>query len=72
MLIVDYYFQHLRYHKVTPQVNSDNEASIQLHESLGFKLEGRVRDMMFTNGAYVDVLYYGLTVDEYIASKQTI
>jgi RimJ/RimL family protein N-acetyltransferase len=69
MLIVDYYFQHLRYHKVTPQVNSDNVPSIRLHESLGFKLEGTVREMMFSNGVYLDVLYYGLTFDEYTSHK---
>jgi RimJ/RimL family protein N-acetyltransferase len=69
MMIVDYYFLHLRYHKVTAGIHSDNEASIRLHESLGFTLEGRVREMVFTNGKYVDDLYYGLTFEEYKSKK---
>jgi len=69
MTIVDYYFLHLRYHKVTAGVHSDNKASIRLHEVLGFKLEGRIREMVFTHGEYVDVLYYGLTSEEYKLRK---
>ncbi len=63
--ILDYYFNHLRYHKATPSVHSDNEPSQRLHEELGFRLEGTIRDMVFTNGGYVDVLIYGMTATEF-------
>jgi RimJ/RimL family protein N-acetyltransferase len=32
---------------------------------MGFQLEGRLRRMIFTQGQYVDMLWFGLTVDEY-------
>lgn len=57
--VLDYYFNQLRYHKAMAGVHSDNLASQALHESLGFQLEGRLREMVFTNGAWVDMLWYG-------------
>ena len=64
-LVLRYYFEELRYQKVTVPVHSYNTASIYLHEKLGFKLEGTHRHMGFTRGGYFDVLWYGLTVDEF-------
>jgi RimJ/RimL family protein N-acetyltransferase len=63
--ILDYYFNHLRYHKATAGVHSDNPPSIKLHERLGFQLEGSIREMIYSNGAYVDLLYYGMTSNEF-------
>lgn len=65
LLVLRYYFQELRYHKVTATVYSFNEASIRLHESLGFQKEGQVREVVYTNGRYFDELYYGMTADEF-------
>ncbi len=47
-LVLAYYFRELRYQKVTAHVYAFNEASIRLHEKLGFQLEGRLRRMIFT------------------------
>ena len=66
-MVAGYYFEHLRYQKVTAGVHSDNEASYKLHESLGFKLEGTLRSMIYREGSYVDLHYFGMTVDEYRA-----
>jgi len=46
-------------------VYSFNDASARLHESLGFRLEGRLRQMGFTNGQPFDELHYGLTREEF-------
>lgn len=64
-LVLRYYFDHLRYQKVTVSVHSDNLASIRLHEALGFQREGCLRRMCYQNGQYLDVLYYGMTVEEF-------
>ncbi len=66
-LVLRYYFEELRYQKVTVPVHSYNTASIHLHEKLGFKLEGTHRRMGFTRGSYFDVLWYGILVDEFQA-----
>lgn len=65
LLVIRYYFQELRYQKVTVQMHSANESSRALHEGMGFVLEGRVRRAIFTNGAYLDELFYGMTVEEW-------
>jgi RimJ/RimL family protein N-acetyltransferase len=64
-LVLAYYFRELRYQKVTARVYAFNAASIRLHEKLGFQLEGRLRRMIYTDGAYHDELIFGLTVEEF-------
>lgn len=66
-LLLRYYFEELRYQKVTVEVYAFNEASIALHERLGFRLEGRLRRMIYTGGAFHDQLWYGLTAEEFAA-----
>lgn len=66
-LVLAYYFRELRYQKVTAHVYAFNEGSIRLHEQLGFQLEGRLRRMVFTDGAYHDELIYGMTAEEFVA-----
>jgi RimJ/RimL family protein N-acetyltransferase len=67
LLILRYFFEELRYQKVTASVYSCNRASIRLHERLGFQLEGRLRRMVFTQGEYFDELHYGMTCEEFAA-----
>jgi RimJ/RimL family protein N-acetyltransferase len=64
-LILKYYFEELRYQKVTVPVHSDNEPSVRLHKALGFQHEGTQRRMMYTHGRFVDVHWFGLTVEEF-------
>lgn len=64
-LLLRYYFQERRYQKVNAEVYSFNEPSIQLHENLGFTLEGRLRRMIYTEGQFFDALIYGMTVEEF-------
>ncbi|MDP9469851.1 MAG: GNAT family N-acetyltransferase [Chloroflexota bacterium] len=46
-----------------------NEASIRLHDSLGFKQEGRLRRTAYTKGRHHDELVFGLTVEEFEESR---
>ncbi len=65
LLVLRYYFQELRYQKATINVHADNLASIRLHEKLGFKLEGTLRRMTFSHGQYHDMLWFGMTREEF-------
>ena len=65
--VLDYYFNQLRYNKVMAGVHGDNEASKQLHERLGFRLEGTLTEMVFTNGNFIDMAVYGKTAAEFNA-----
>lgn len=64
-IVLKYYFRELRYQKVTIYIYSFNERSIKLHESLGFKFEGRIRRAVYTNGNYYDEIIYGMTFEEF-------
>ncbi|HKQ77041.1 MAG TPA: GNAT family protein [Blastocatellia bacterium] len=64
-MILKYYFEELRYQKVSVAVHSYNEESIALHEKLGFVREGTLRRMIYTRGEYFDVYWYGMTKEEW-------
>ena len=64
-MVIRYYFEELRFRKVNVHVFSHNEASIALHEKLGFVKEGRLREMVYTGGDWYDLLCYGMTITEW-------
>jgi RimJ/RimL family protein N-acetyltransferase len=67
VIMLRYYFLELRYQKATAHVYSFNDASLRLHERLGFQREGQLRRMIYAGGAYHDEVVFGLTVEEYVA-----
>jgi RimJ/RimL family protein N-acetyltransferase len=67
LLVARYYFQELRYQKMNAQVYSFNEASLALHEKLGFVREGTLRRMVYTGGRRYDLVEFGMTDDEFTA-----
>lgn len=64
-LLLRYYFLERRYQKANVGVFSFNDDSIRLHERLGFQLEGRQRRTTYTAGEFHDMLWYGMTVEEF-------
>lgn len=66
-LVTRYYFEECRYQKVTVAVHASNDASVALHEKLGFVREGRLRRMVYTAGAFEDELWFGQTAQEFEA-----
>mgnify|MGYP001579874367 CR=1 FL=1 len=64
-LVLRYFFQELRYQKATVNIYTFNEASIKLHERLGFQHEGCLRRMHYTGGKYHDMRILGLTAEEF-------
>jgi RimJ/RimL family protein N-acetyltransferase len=69
-LILRYYFDELNYQKVNVDIFDFNEPSLQLHRYLGFREEGRLRSMIYTNGKYHDSLVSGLTADEFRQARE--
>lgn len=63
--IMRYYFQELRYQKLTVHVNEFNEASLCLFEHLSFQHEGRQRRMIYTGGRFFDRIILGSTAEEF-------
>jgi [ribosomal protein S5]-alanine N-acetyltransferase len=56
--MIRYAFDTLGLHRITAAIGPENKASIALIEKAGFEYEGRLRDHVFTNGAWRDSLLY--------------
>ncbi|MFN8419378.1 MAG: GNAT family protein [Anaerolineae bacterium] len=69
-LVLNYYFNERRYQKCNVEVFGFNPGSARLHETVGFTLEGRLRRMIYSMGAYHDVLCYGITDEEFRQRNQ--
>lgn len=61
-------FQVLELHRITAAIGPDNAASIAVVEKLGFTREGRLRDHVFTNGAWRDSELYSILSHEWQAA----
>ncbi len=64
-ILLDYYFNYLRYHKANVYIYDFNTASQSFHEKLGFVREGTLRQVAYIDGEYHDALYYGITAEEF-------
>jgi RimJ/RimL family protein N-acetyltransferase len=64
-LLLRFYFGELRYQKCDTSIYGFNDASLAMHEKLGFQIEGRVRRAVFARGEYHDELIVGITADEF-------
>ncbi|MEM7375426.1 MAG: GNAT family N-acetyltransferase [Bacteroidota bacterium] len=67
LLVLRYFFQELRYNKVTVGIYAHNEPSQKLHERLGFQEEGRLRSMIYQHGQYWDLVHMGMLGEEFEA-----
>ena len=66
---LDYAFDALALHKVCGQMLASNAASIRFHQSLHFTQEGVLRAQYFIGGVHLDLLCFGLLVDEWRAAR---
>lgn len=58
-LLLDYAFNELGMHKVVARVLAGNTASVRLHEKSGYKQEAYLRDELFLDGKYEDLILFG-------------
>ena len=68
-LIIRYGFDQLNLHRISSSAWSFNERSIKLHFKVGFKEEGRRREAIFKNGAYIDEVIFGLLREDWKKMK---
>ncbi|KAL6885435.1 acyl-CoA N-acyltransferase [Trichoderma evansii] len=62
---VDWAFKFANVHKVEIATSSFNERAIHLYQKLGFKLEGRKREVFYVNRKYHDLLQFGMLESEW-------
>jgi ribosomal-protein-alanine N-acetyltransferase len=58
--MIHYLFTQTNLHRIYAMVETDNQASLGLLEKLGFKKEGRQREVEWKNGKYIDLDWFGL------------
>ncbi len=64
-VVLDFGFATLGLHRIQAACGPDNAASQRVLAKLGFSYEGRMRDHVFTNGAWRDSLLYSLLETEW-------
>ncbi len=64
-------FAELGLHRISAAIGPDNVASIAVVSKLGMQYEGRIRDHVFTSGAWRDSLLYSVLEHEWPASAGT-
>lgn len=63
-------FDHLQLHRISAAVGPENVPSLRLVKRLGFSPEGRIRDHVFTNGAWRDSLLFSVLAPEWQQARQ--
>jgi [ribosomal protein S5]-alanine N-acetyltransferase len=69
--MVEFGFTELGLHRISAAIGPDNAASIAVVSKIGMQYEGRIRDHVFTNGAWRDSLLYSILSDEWAALLTT-
>lgn len=64
-LMINYGFQQLNLHRISSSAFSFNERSIEFHKKVGFREEGRLREAIFKNGQYHDLMLFGILGEEW-------
>ena len=63
-LLAKHGFETLNLHRIWLRVYANNPRAIRSYEKAGFVHEGRMREAMFKNGKYIDVLLMSILEDE--------
>jgi RimJ/RimL family protein N-acetyltransferase len=64
-VLLDYAFRLRNAHKVWLNVNGTNERAIRAYRACGFVQEGRLRQHVWGDAQYVDLVYMGVLRDEW-------
>ncbi|KAH8799585.1 acyl-CoA N-acyltransferase [Flagelloscypha sp. PMI_526] len=69
--LLDYAFDNLGYHRMGLNVYAGNTRAIKLYEKIGFKEEGRIREVLYCNGLWEDSIEMGMLKKEWKVIRQT-
>jgi RimJ/RimL family protein N-acetyltransferase len=64
-LAVEYAFFRLNLRRIELGVHAEHESAVRVYEKVGFKTEGRMREVLFHEGKYKDSLWMGLLRTEF-------
>ena len=64
-LLLDYAFNHKNLRRIEAIVLEDNIGSCKMHEKLGYKRAGLLRESVYKDGCYKNQVHYALLKSEY-------
>jgi RimJ/RimL family protein N-acetyltransferase len=64
-VLLNYAFHQRNFHKVWLTVNGNNERAIRSYLACGFVEEGRLRQHVWSDGKYLDLVYMGILRNEW-------
>jgi RimJ/RimL family protein N-acetyltransferase len=64
-LLIQYGFETLRLHRIELAVFAFNSRALHVYEKLGFRQEGRRREVLYWDGSYYDSIDMSILEDEY-------
>ena len=70
--LITFGFGELGLHRISAAAGPANAASLAVLARLGMTYEGRIRDHVFTNGAWRDSLLYSALAGEWIPGQQPV
>ena len=70
-ILLEYTFMELNLHRLSLRVFSLNKRAHHVYEKLGFIEEGRVRQCLFREGKWFDMIHMGLLQEEYM-NRRTV
>lgn len=67
-LLLNYAFNRLNLNKVILGVYGNHRAAIKCYRKIGFKVEGKIRKLLYFEGKYVDKIIMGISKKEFLSS----
>jgi RimJ/RimL family protein N-acetyltransferase len=64
-LLLKYAFEKLNMNKVFLGAYAVHESAIKAYQKAGFKVEGRIKDIFYFDGRYVDKIMMGISKDDF-------
>lgn len=68
-MLLEYAFLELNLHRVSLRVFSLNERAIHIYNKLGFMIEGIIRESLYRNGKWHDIIIMGILKKEYLSMQ---
>jgi RimJ/RimL family protein N-acetyltransferase len=65
IMLLDFGFREVGFHRIWAEIYEFNEASIRLFENVGFKREGLCRDVLWRQGKWNSSFLYSILHEEF-------
>jgi RimJ/RimL family protein N-acetyltransferase len=66
LLLIKYGFEELNLNRISSAAYAENIGSIRMQKKVGFRQEGRGRELRFSEGKFHDEIFFGMLRREYI------